>query len=1145
MPNKYSPLAQMLRSLRRPVPGLLLTTMLTAAWISPDLAQEALQKRISCELQNQTLRQVLHTISEQAAVPIAFTSDLPLLDEKTSVQASRESVSKVLGRLLGPLGLSYRVVAGQIIVEKPATAPALGKPTGQVVLDVQGVVRDATTGEPLPGARVQIKNSTVGATTNETGAFTLQVPDEDAILVVNFIGYNPQEIRVGTQRTITIALKTNVTALNQVVVVGYTTQEAKDVTGAVGILPLERVRNFPVASVDKLLQGQVAGVQVSNDGAPGGNSVVRVRGLGTLGDNDPLYIIDGVPTKAGLSQLNPNDVESMQVLKDASSTAIYGARASNGVVVITTKQGKAGKTQLSFDSYYGVQSVYNLPSMVSPTELAQIEFDAQRNSGQTPSHPQYGNGAQPVLPEFLQRNPDVRANQGGTNWFKTIFRTAPIQNYSLGLSGGNESGRHAINLSYFNQDGILDHTGFKRASLRANTEYTVLGKLKVGENFTASYGRSTQASSNAVNGGVVFDAFRLPSIVPVRDELGNFAGPAAGLGDAGNPLRALYNARDNATKNLRALGNAYAELELADNLFVRSSIGIDYLTSNFRGFTPSYVEGIANNPIASLNNTNAYTTNWTWTNTARYSRTFGEHTLAAVVGTEAIENNEEGFNAYRENFLISDPDFRYLDAGQGLQTNGGTGSAWSLFSQFGRLDYNFGGKYLASASVRRDGSSRFPSNNRYAVFPAFSAGWRVSEETFMKQVDWLSNLKVRGSWGQSGNQEIGNYPAFDIYGISPSNTNYPLTGSNGTVQTGYTARAIGNRNLKWETTTQTDIGLDFGVLGNQLNFSVDWFDKVTKDVLVRVPRPALAGEVLVPYENAGRIRNRGLEFQATYQSDATKDFQWGVSANGSAVRNKVLSLGEGNLSIPGYVSNNLTRGQSLSRTEVGKPVAYFYGYVVDGIFQNQAEVDAAPIQNGKAVGRWRYQDLNGDGTVNAQDQKQIGKPSPDFTYGLNLNASYKGFDLSAFIQGVQGIDIYNFSKYHTDFAFDPFNKNTRILDSWTPQNMGATLPQLSKTNVNDELRPSTYFVENGSYARLKNLQIGYTLPATLTSAIKASSLRVYVQAQNLFTVTDYTGMDPEVNLQNYNAADRNLDQNVDRGYYPQPRAVLFGVNARF
>ncbi|MBO3271127.1 SusC/RagA family TonB-linked outer membrane protein [Hymenobacter defluvii] len=1042
------------------------------------------------------------------------------------------------------LALSWTTLATAKPVLLPATHAV--RPATVVARTVQGQVKD-TNGQALPGVSISLKGTAQGTVTDAAGNFQLSIPDEvgQPTLVFSFIGYENQEVQVGNQTTLAVTMRESTTALDQVVVVGYTTQEAKDVTGAVGVLPLDRVKNFPVASPEKLLQGQVAGVQVSTDGAPGGGAVVRVRGLGTLGDSDPLYIIDGVPTKNGINQLNPNDIESMQVLKDASSTAIYGARASNGVVVITTRQGKSGKTQLSFDSYYGLQSVYNLPDMVSPTQLAQVEFDAQRNSGQTPSHPQYGNGAQPVLPEFLQRNPNVRANVAGTNWFKTIFRTAPIQNYSLGLSGGSETSRHAINLTYFGQDGILDYTGFKRVSLRVNTEYTVLKRLKVGENFTTSYARSVQAGSNAVNGGIIYDAYRLPSIVPVRDENGNFAGPAAGLGDAGNPLRALYNNRDNASRNLRALGNAYAELEVLDNLFVRSSIGIDYLSSNFRGFSPSYTEGIANNPISNLNVNNAYTINWTWTNIARYSRDFGKHNLAAVVGTEAIRNTNEGFAAYRENFLISDPNFRYLDAGQGLQTNSGTGSAWALFSQFGRLDYNFASKYLASASVRRDGSSRFPSNNRYAVFPAFSAGWRLSEETFFKEVNWLSNLKLRASWGQSGNQEIGNYPAFDIYGISPTNTNYPITGSNGTVQTGYAARAIGNPNLKWETSTQTDIGLDFGVLRNRLNFSVDFFDKVTKDVLVRVPRPALAGEVLVPYENAGRIRNRGLEFQASYQSDAAKDFTWGVSANGSVIRNKVLSLGEGNSFIPGYVSNNLTRGLSLSRTEVGKPVAYFYGYVVDGIFQNQAEVDAAPAQRGKGIGRWRYQDLNGDGTVNEQDQQQIGKPQPDLTYGINFNAAYKNLDLSLFIQGVQGIDIYNFSKYNTDFAFDPFNKNTRILDSWTPENPGASLPQLSKTNSNDELRPSTYFVENGSYARLKNIQLGYTIPVAWTSAIRASSVRVYVQAQNLFTITNYTGMDPEVNLQNYSAVDRNLDQNVDRGYYPQPRAVLFGINARF
>ncbi len=1116
---------------------------LALGWAGAAQAQPA--DALSLSIQHARLPQVFAALEAKSGYRFAYANELAQGPGTYSLNVHAAGIDKVLHELETQGNVRFQrdnqTISAQLRDGAPAAraAKAASKTVG-------GQVRDKA-GQPLPGVSVSLKGTAQGAVTDAAGRFELALPDATApaTLVFSFVGFESQEIQVGDQATVGVTLRESATALDQVVVVGYTTQEAKDVTGAVGLLSVDRVKNFPVSSPDKLLQGQVAGVQVSNDGAPGGGTVVRVRGLGTLGDNDPLYIIDGVPTKGGLNLLNANDIESMQVLKDASSTAIYGARAANGVVVITTKQGKAGKNQLTLDAYTGVQGVYNLPSMVSPAQLAQIEFDAQRNSGQTPSHPQYGNGPQPVLPEFLQHNPDVRANVAGTDWFRTIFRHARVQNYSLGLSGGNETGRHAINLTYFDQDGILNYTGFKRVSLRVNTEYTVLSRLKVGENFTASYARSVQTGTNSVNGGVLFDAFRLPSIVPVRDENGNFAGPAAGLGDAGNPLRALYNGRDNANQTLRGLGNFYAELEPVEHLFVRSSIGVDYLNSNYRGFSPSYVEGLANNPVASLSQNNSYSVNWTWTNTARYSRSFGRHNLAVVAGSEAIRNYDEGFGAYRENYLIDDANFRYLDAGQGLQTNGGSGAAWSLFSLFGRLDYNFAEKYLASVSLRRDGSSRFPTDNRYAVFPALSAGWRLSEEDFLKRVDWLSNLKLRGSWGQSGNQEIGNYPAFDTYGTSPANTNYPLAGGNGASQTGYTARAIGNPRLRWETTSQTDLGVDLGVLGNRLNFSVDVFDKTTRDVLVRVPRPALVGEVQVPYENAGRVRNRGLEFLAGYQSAAGRAFRWGVSANGAAIRNQVLSLGEGNLVIPGYVSNNLTRGLSLSRTEVGKPVAYFYGYQVDGIFQNRAEVDAAPAQKGKAIGRWRYRDLNGDGVVNEKDQQQLGKPEPDFTYGLTLNASYKNFDLSAFVQGVQGVQIYNFSKYHTDFAFDPFNKNTRILDSWTPDNPGASLPQLSKTNVNDELRPSSYFVENGSYARLKNLQLGYTLPAAWTTALRAGSVRFYVQAQNLFTITKYRGMDPEVNLQNYSSGDRNLDQNVDRGYYPQPRTVLLGLNARF
>jgi TonB-dependent starch-binding outer membrane protein SusC len=1009
---------------------------------------------------------------------------------------------------------------------------------------ISGTVTDLK-GAGIPGANIVVKGSSQGAITDATGAYSLSLPDNAQTLIFSFIGYVTQEITVDNRSSINVQLAEDVTSLSEVVVTGYSTQQREDITGAVAVVDVNELKKQPVASVEQALQGRVAGVQVSNDGAPGGGVAVRVRGVGTLGNNDPLYIIDGVPTRTGLNQLNPNDIESIQVLKDASSAAIYGSRAGNGVVIITTKKGKAGQTSLNFDAYYGVQTATNLPDMLSPAQFANVTWQAQQNAGQTPSHPQYGNGPQPQLPEFIFQNPPIRANTAGTDWFDELFNPAPIQNYNLSLSGGSENRRHAISASYFNQEGILKHTNFNRYTVRANTEYKFFDRLTIGQNLTASYATQVGIGNNAAIGGVVMDAYRMPSIVPVYDENGSFAGPGNGLSDANNPVATATRNKDNKRKSSRLFGNLYAELEPVKNLFVRSDFGVDYNAFNFREFAPRFREGITQRVLSELNQTSYNDITWTWGNTARYMLPLERHSLNILAGMEAINNTFDQFAAGRNTFLTDDINFRYLGSGEGQQLNNGFGYSWSLFSVFSKLDYVFDNKYLLSATIRRDGSSRFGDGNKYATFPAFSAGWRLSQESFMESLPLFSDLKLRAAWGQSGNQEVGNYASYTTYGQDIQNTNYDLTGSNSAVVSGYSVQAIGNPDVKWETTTQTNFGLDMGFFENRLLFNADYFIKNTTDVLVRIPRPALAGEAELPFVNTGEISNKGLEFALSYAGKPASAFQYSIGANVSAYRNQVISLGEGARAIPGYVNNNLTRGLTLSRTEEGKPIAYFWGYEVEGIFQDQGEVDAHAEQQGKGIGRFKYRDITGDGVVNSQDRTMIGNPHPDFTYGINATASYKNFDLTLFFQGVQGVDVYNFGKYHTDFAFDPFNKSTRILDSWTPENRGASLPQLSSVNTNDELRPSTYFIEDGSYLRLKNLQIGYTLPAAMASAVKASNIRVYLQSQNLFTITGYSGMDPEVSLQNYSDAARNLDLGVDRGVYPNARSFIVGLNIGF
>ncbi|MCE7040776.1 TonB-dependent receptor [Dyadobacter sp. CY312] len=1046
---------------------------------------------------------------------------------------------------------------------------------------VKGKVADAS-GVVIPGATVVLKgSSSVGTTTDADGLFSLTLPDGSTTLVVSSIGFLTQEITIANRSQVDITLQSDVKALSEVVVTGYSSQSKRDITGSVSTVDTKELTKVSAPNVAQQLQGRVAGVTVTANNTPGGEATVRIRGFGTINNNDPLYVIDGVPTKGGLNSINPNNIESMQVLKDASSASIYGSRAANGVIIITTKKGKSGAPQFTFNSRFGVQTgKVELGMIKDPQQFGDLLWTQRKNAGiltnGNPSHPQYGNGPSAVVPDYIlagssyglsdgdpKTDPSlynynrtgfyqiVKANKEGTDWHDEILRSAPIQEYNIGASGGSETGRYALSLNYFKQDGVLLNTSFDRYSIRSNTEFLFKKKIRMGENLEVSYTQNkgyysnngTASSTNNQDGNPIGNGFRIPSIIPVYDIMGNFAATrASGLGPATNPVAQLYRTRNNQVNTFRAFGNAYMEIDVLKDLVAKSSIGVDFTNANRTAYVLLDLEEAEIESANSLTNAYAYDVNWTWSNTLNYSKSFGAHKLNVLAGTEAIKGIGKDFSAIRTTFFSEDPLYMYLNSGTAGINNTGTGYEWSLFSIFGKVNYSLLDRYLLEATVRRDGSSRFGANNRYGTFPAFSAGWRLSEESFMKPIKWIDDLKLRAGWGQTGNQEIGNYNGFSTYRSNLGLSSYAIDGSNSSVTPGFDTDAFGNQDAKWETTTQTNIGLDATFLKGMFGLNIDLYNRTTSDMLYQVSLPATQGVATVPFVNIGEMNNKGIDLALDFNNTALDgDLTYSVGVNFSSYKNNIVKL---NNSPSAVLLGPTIRSYTWTRSMPGNPLYTFYGLQIDGIYQNQGEVDNGPKYPGyAAVGKYKYHDTDGDGTITDADRKIIGNPHPDFTYGLNLNLGYKGFDVSAFFQGVKGNDIFNMVKRWTDFNNQAGNRSLRMLnDSWTPENPDAVLPILDANDSRSQ-QPSSYFVEDGSYFRMKNLTIGYKLPNTLISKIGLSSARIYVQGQNLFTITKYSGIDPEVT--SVGATPGTTTLGMDQGNYPRSKMYQVGLNFGF
>ena len=1009
---------------------------------------------------------------------------------------------------------------------------------------ISGSVSDADN-NPIPGATIVVEGTNTGVVTDFDGNYQINASTGDQ-LTFSSLGFGSQTITVGNQNQINVTLMSSVDILDEVVVSGYQTQQRRSLSGAIGTVDTDEAFKTQVTNAAEALQGRVAGVSVVSGGGPGSAPVIRIRGYATTNSNSPLYVIDGIQTTDTnvMRDINPRDIENISVLKDGAA-AIYGARASNGVIVVTTKKGNYNsKNTLEVNATYGMSQVTRYPDMLNVQQHADMTWQSILNDGNTPTHPQYGSGPTPSVPVFLNvpipsgaeyEGAGAKVQPGGTKWFEEIFDPAATTEVSVAASGGSEQGKYLMSVRYLNQEGVIIHTGFESVSTRLNSEFKIGDKITISENLNITYDKEQGASGNPIQNA----AFSSP-LVPVRDTNGNFAGTysnSARVGIANNPVADLARGADDYSKNLRVIGDVSFKYQITPELLFKTSAGITMRDLNGRYFTalnPEHGEAISNN---TLNEQSFRQDEWVVTNFLNYKNSFGDHTLDVLIGTEATKNNYKGFGALRTGYLFEDPGFYLLTNGSGVPViSGGGANSSSIFSLLGTANWSYGGKYFATATVRKDDTSRFAQAEADAIFPSVSGAWLVSSE------DWFDSsvfdtLKMRASWGELGNQQIGGSNLdVNISGLSEGTGFYAFSGSGGATP-GAVIGSKGNPLLTWETMTSTNFALDMGFLDNKLTATIDVFSNETTGLVAQDTQKisTTAIDAAAPYTNLGAMKSTGFDLSLNYSDTTSSGLTFSINANATKATNEVTEL------ISDFYSGGSQRIGSMTRTSVGEPISYFYGRNVLGIFQTAAEVAAHATQDGAGVGRFKYEDINGDGVINDNDRTKIGDPHPDLIFGINLNMAYKNWDMSMFWNGSMGNDIFDYTAlyYETPYFFNG-GRSTRVLDSWSPTNTGAELPALSETILNNEFTSAnSFFVRDGSYLRLRTLQIGYTLPDTIASKLGASSARVYYNGTNLLTLTDFTGLDPEV------PRGGALDIGVYSAQYPTNSASSLGINIKF
>ncbi len=1059
-----------------------------------------------------------------------------------------------------------------------------------------------TNNEPVSGATVTIKGTTTATQTNVQGRFTLNSAKDNPTLVISNVGFESQEITSTNNEPQEVALKATNTALTEIVVTGYTSQAKKDITGSVAVVNVKELISSPGSNIQSLLQGRAAGVTVGTSGVPGAGANVRIHGYSTFGNNEPLYVVDGARVGT-ITELNPNDIESMQVLKDASAASIYGSAAAGGVIIITTKKGKIGRPKVTYDSYYGTQDFKKRLDLLNTKEYGDYLFLLAKNSGNLDalgqfSHGQYagptGKSTVPIIPAFIYAggglpggksggiaagdpaaDPSkykldlfdvngpgtyqiVPANQQGTDWIGAVLQKAPMQNHQVTVSGGSDNANYVYGLDYFDQKGIVYTTRYQRYALRANTSFIVKKRIRLGENLQINFTNRSgvQGFTNQDEGNAIAFAYRMQPIVPVFDIAGNYGGTrGSNLGNAQSPYANLDRRKDAREKRVGILGSIFMEADFLRYFTFRSNLGIDFGNGSSFNFVAPFYEGAeGRSNIANFNEAQNYGYQMTWYNTLNFKKTFGDvHEVRGMIGTEIVQNQGRNVSGSASDYFNLDRNFWQISSTLSPTPSGASGEFRNRkYSPIiAQLNYSYKDKYLLSGSYRRDGSSdAFGPTHKYGDFPAFSVGWRVSEEPFFKNVKGINDLKLRFGYGVLGNDNISSLGFLGFFTIN-NDASYPINGSNTSFTPGVRHQTIANPNVKWEQTTTSTLGLDATLLNNKITMSLDLYNRETTDLLFEKELdPSLyGGRISTQPVNIGSMNNKGIDVALSYHGTPSKDLRFDIGTTFTLYKNKV-----GKLADP-FFEGDRTRIDPFNRSVTGKPISSFFGYMIDGFFNDSAQLSGLD-QKGKFLGGWKYKDISGpggkpDGKITPDDRTFIGSPHPKFIMGFNVNVVYKSIDFSAFLYWKAGGQIANYTRYWTDFNTFQGNRTRRVLyDSWTPENKNALLPRVTSNDATSGTLPVDYYIEPGGYLRMRNLMVGYTLPKIMMDKIGIDRLRFYVQAQNIFTLTKYTGLDPEITTNNtgrndYNRrlADRNIG--VDVGNFPTPRAFIFGLNLGF
>lgn len=1039
----------------------------------------------------------------------------------------------------------------------------IGLSYSQDLVSVSGRVISGDDGNAIPGASVMVKGSQYGTVTDLDGNYQLEAA-ANAVLMFSFIGYQTVEENVGSRTQVNIQLFTDTQSLDEFIVTGYSTQQRKNITGSVAVVDVDNLKKIPARSAEQALQGMASGVNITKSGVPGASSKIFIRGMTSFGNTDPLVIVDGI--EQNLNNISAQDIGSIQVLKDAGSASIYGVRGANGVILVTTKKGKSGAPVVTYDASYGL--TYPLPG--NPFNLLNSEEYINVYNQAFPNNDRFNKG----MPDYMYRgssgagmafegDPAVdpslyfyaspnrgqnyiiqQINKEGTDWFHELFKKAPSTEHNLAVSGGTDKSKYLFSLGYLHHEGTLINTYLDRYSARVNTEFTLGKNIRVGENLNILYRQNPGFSENSDFGGII-ETVKLQPIVPLKDIKGNWGGTfgGPGLGDGQNPVAVQYRNRDKDVLNeWSIIGNAYAEIDFLKNFMAKTSIGYNISNSFIQDFNTTQVENVqGNNSENSLSISASYGSRMTFTNLLTYVNTFGKHNIEVLIGSEAIEYTGRGVNGSRQKFFSEDFNFLILGNGTDALANSSSISGNNLFSLFSRLDYIYNDKYLLGATIRRDGSSVFGPEQRYGVFPSVSLAWRLSGESFLDNSTWLNDFKIRGSYGVLGSQNnVSSVNAFSLYGSGMTTTYYDITGSSNSIVQGFATNRIGNSATSWEENIVSNFGFDMTVFDNSLELTVEYYKKKINGLLFTEPLPAVViGGANAPSVNIGDIQNTGIDASFTYHGKINQDFSYSIGSNITSYKNEVVDIPD-----PGYFYSGSHQGVgAMVRNEEGHPVSSFYGYKVTGLFNSQTEVDAAPVQNAAAPGRFIYQDINGDGSITPDDRTHLGDPNPDFTYGLNLNLNYKNFDISAFFYGSQGNEIFNLTKSYTHFVgfYPTTNFSKDLLNAWTPENQNTDIPIVeSQGSFSTTLAPNSFYVEDGSFLKFRSLILGYTLSPSFLQKLHVSRLRIYAQAENLFTLTKYSGLDPEI------IGGSTAAMGVDRGSYPNNEmGLIFGLSVAF